>query len=162
MTTAQESIITAFASTQKPSDIRAIAPHSCPECDELARDFLPYTYAAVPRNVIELHYDSLPLFSPQALLHYLPAYLLYSLQNPESRVTEFTMYQLSPSKSDLKESTQFHKERLEVFSMEQRSAICNFLIEASSLEDFNRYEAEILRAKEIWSNQPNPSFKRDA
>lgn len=159
MTSAQESIIAAFSSTSKPSDIRLIAPHSCPECDELATDFLPYTYESLPPDIVDSHYDSLPLFSPQALLHYLPAYLLYSLKHPESRVAEFTIYSLSPTKSNINESSQYHQERLEVFSTEQRNAICNFLNEAASLEVFGSFEAELARAKEIWSNQPNLSFK---
>lgn len=152
MTSAQKSIIAAFYSTSKPSDIRLIAPHSCPECDELAMDFLPYTYESLPPEILDSHYDSLPLFSSQALLHYLPAYLLYSLKNPESRVAEFTIYQLSPTKSDINKSLEFHQERFDVFSKEQKNAICDFLIEASRLEAFDSFEANLTRAKEIWSN----------
>ncbi len=62
----------AFRDVEKPQDETAIAPHPCSDCGELARDLLPYTWETLPRELIERHFDAVPVLGPQALRHYWP------------------------------------------------------------------------------------------
>jgi hypothetical protein len=140
----------AFSSVPKPPDGHSIAPHRCPECDELALHFLPYDQASLPKEVVQEHYDSLPLLSPEALRHYLPAYLIFALDHPGSDVTEFTIYQLTPLSSDDADTTEYHHARLNGFSLEQRLAIHAFFAEVTKQKFRLPMEEELARAAERW------------
>jgi hypothetical protein len=142
-------IVSTFADVPKPLD-SDIAPHRCLECDELRVAFAPYESLEVPDTLIKEHFDALPLFSPRALRYLLPAYLQYAMRNSESDVFEFVLYQLSPNLDLL---TQDHyRERLEIFSKPERSAICAFLEWAESADEEKRFSDEIARARQIWSH----------
>src|SRR5687767_4142777 len=72
---------------------------------------------------IEWHAGSLPEFTPVGLLHVLPFYLRYSLENPESEVTERVIFHLSPA--DM--GDQYWRARLAVFTAAQKDAICEYV-----------------------------------
>src|SRR5689334_9263616 len=109
----------AFAKVPKPREARAIAPHECSECDCVVRDFAPHTFDHLPTKVIASHKDSLPLLGPTGLQHYLPAYLLYSLDHPESDVMMFTVFHLSPNKKSVEKTREYFEQRFGLFTDEQ-------------------------------------------
>jgi len=50
------------------------------ECVEVQEAFSGLRWCAVPRAVLEVHYDDLPLLTPKAYHYYIPACLSYSLR----------------------------------------------------------------------------------
>lgn len=143
-------IIGAFLDVPKPNET-SIAPHQCEECREICEAFAPFEFGELPGDVIALHYDSLPLLSPPALHHYLPAYLLYALEHPDSDVFEFTIYQLSPSKKLRQEIAGNHRDRIVRFTLEQRGVVLEFLRWASTTKEAVWFSEEFQAASEIWN-----------
>jgi len=77
----------AFRHVDKP-DAGRIAPHECDECDELRDDLHPYDSASVPDALLDRHACDLPLLSDEAKQYYLPAWMIRSIEDPESNCTE--------------------------------------------------------------------------
>ena len=99
----------------------------------------------VPSELLVQERDALPLFEPQGFRFYLPAYMLFALEDyegadmiPESIVHSLT---LPDAGTELYE---FVRERLVLFSEEQRKAVLHFL---EYLEDAMR---KILRMY-VWA-----------
>lgn len=93
----------------------------------------------VPRKLLLQERDALPLFEPQGFRFYLPAYMLFTIEDydgadmiPESIVHSLT---LPDAGTELYE---FVRERLVLFSEEQRKAVLHFLeyLERCHAEDF--------------------------
>ena len=66
-------ILAAFANVPRPA---VIAPHACPECDDLAQALAPHAPSSLPDTVFARHVWDLPLLSDEAKQYYLPAWLL--------------------------------------------------------------------------------------
>jgi hypothetical protein len=66
-------VLDAFASVPKPA---VIAPHRCPECNELAGDLAAFSGESLPDTAFSKHVWDLPLLSDEAKRYYLPAWLL--------------------------------------------------------------------------------------
>jgi hypothetical protein len=71
-------VLAAFAVVPKPP-ATDIAPHRCPECDELVEGLSPFSAEAVPDSVFSKHAWDLPLLSDDAKQYYLPAWLLRAI-----------------------------------------------------------------------------------
>jgi hypothetical protein len=71
-------VIAAFAGIPKPA---VIAPHPCPECDELAEDFAGFSGETLSDAVFDNHVWDLPLLSDEAKHYYLSAWLLRAVPN---------------------------------------------------------------------------------
>lgn len=93
----------------------------------------------VPRELLLQERDALPLFEPQGFRFYLPAYMLFTIEDydradmiPESIVHSLT---LPDAGTELYE---FVRERLVLFSEKQRKAVLHFLeyLERCHAEDF--------------------------
>ena len=93
----------------------------------------------VSRELLVQERDALPLFEPQGFRFYLPAYMLFALEDyegadmiPESIVHSLT---LPDAGTELYE---FVRERLVLFNEEQRKAVLHFLeyLERCHAEDF--------------------------
>jgi len=63
-------------------------------------------------------FDSLPLLSRAAFHHFLPAYLLSAIDNPEDELAQFLLYGLGPNPKD-----EFWVEQFRVFPPAARGAI---------------------------------------
>ena len=151
MSTLEETITAVFADVPRPGGLRAIAPHICDECNELASAFLPYDFHSLPRSLIEAQYSGLPLLSPEALHHYLPAYMIHALScDPVSNVPDFTVFQLVPSSKAVAEAPAYLRERFALFSEAQRAVIAQFLEEMYRSRQFE--EPSFERAKALWPN----------
>lgn len=142
----------AFDAVPVPGKIRDIAPHECLECEELAKALMNKPYHELPANLVDQFYESLPLLSPQALHHYLPAWLLRALENPGAEVMEFTIYHLSPSPKSITESKAYFEERFSVFDRKQREAIADFLLDVKDYQLWFGHEGELERAMVFWSD----------
>ena len=76
------------------------AGHDCEECDGIRRAFNRQAPFSLPGDVLEYHHDSLPMMTPEAFHHFLPAYLIYAIDHPDSLVAEFAWFSLSPPEFD--------------------------------------------------------------
>jgi hypothetical protein len=95
---------------------------------------------------IEWHADSLPEFTPAGLRHVLPFYLTYSLENPQSDVTEFVIFHLSPADT----TDDYWQERVAVFSATQKHAICEYVRLMRTLLASDHYDEYLARAAAVW------------
>lgn len=110
------------------------------ERKQIREEFSGYeNWLDVPRDLLLQERDALPLFEPQGFRFYLPAYMLFTIEDydgadtiPESIVHSLT---LPDAGTELYE---FVRERLVLFSEEQRKAILHFLeyLERCHAEDF--------------------------
>ena len=145
------SIKNAFAQVPIPKSRWELTLHDCPECDGLTTALLGRHYQTIVPAVIDRLFEALPLLSPQALHHYLPAWLLRGLENPGGYVLEFTIYHLAPSKKALAESRPYFYERFSVFNAAQRAAIQSFFLDIDDYQLWTGYEGEVERGKALWS-----------
>src|SRR5438128_9120148 len=86
-------IIKMFNSIPHPGKNNIIG-HKCAECYGVKKDFKDINWRDASEEVIEKNYDKLPLFSPAAFHHFLPAFLIKSIDEPQSSVCEYTIYGL--------------------------------------------------------------------
>ncbi len=75
-------VAAAFADVPPPPE-GGLVSHPCEECAGVARSFAGLRWGEAGAEVLEENYDKLPLFTPAAFRHFLPAYLLYSLEHFE-------------------------------------------------------------------------------
>ncbi len=54
---------------------------SAKECFEVRKAFLNKDWKEITPKILQENYDKLPLFSPEAFHYFLPAYLIYLLEN---------------------------------------------------------------------------------
>jgi hypothetical protein len=66
-------VVDASAAVLRPV---VIAPHTCPECDELSEAFAEFSGETMPDAVFARHVWDLPLLSNEAKNYYLSAWLL--------------------------------------------------------------------------------------
>lgn len=78
--------------------------------------------APTPR-FIEWHASSLAEFTPFGFRHVLPFYLRYSLDKPQSDVTERIIFHLAPDDAE----SPYWKERVAAFSTLQKQAVCQYV-----------------------------------
>jgi hypothetical protein len=83
----------AFRGVEKP-ELNDIAPHKCLECDELRNDLHPYEFLNIPPTVLDKHRWDLPLLSDDAKRYYLPAWILRSINDPQSDYTQALLFAL--------------------------------------------------------------------
>jgi hypothetical protein len=78
-------------------NMKDIVEHDCPECREIEDFFKDKAWNQMYDREIECHIHSLSFLSPSAFRRFLPAFLIYSLKNPNSEVFHRLLFQLSPS-----------------------------------------------------------------
>jgi hypothetical protein len=72
-----------------------VAPHDCPECQELRAQLTGTTWLDVPCDFVREHPDVLPLLSPEAYLAFLPAWLRQGVLEPEGEVAGMLLVNLA-------------------------------------------------------------------
>lgn len=116
----------------------------CDECVALRLNLPGKRWDEVPTEFIDFNSGSLPLLLPHALVAFLPAYLLRSMEtlDQEGVVAEFTMYFLCPGN----EKEGWEEDRaarlVSLFDPEQRKAIGDYLravVERSDLRYWHVY-----------------------
>ena len=86
-------VVAAFKNVVKPG-VDQIAPHQCLECDELRCALHPYESVNVPDSVMDKHRGDLPLLSDESKHYYLPAWVLRSIDAPDSYYTDALIFAL--------------------------------------------------------------------
>lgn len=119
--TLKRQIAEAFSGAPYPGD-DCIAPHECGECEEIRQSFRGQTPVTLRDEVILTHFDSLPLLTPEAFRYFIPAYIRYSVEHPDSTVAEFVLYRLAP-----KPFAEFDDERFRLFAPKERDTVIAFL-----------------------------------
>jgi len=102
------------------------------ECDEgvsLCRELTGKRWGEIPAAFVDDNSGSLPLLEPAALVAFLPAWLLRSMETlqDESVVAEFTMYFLCPGSEDEGWDENRIAERVSLFDAAQRGLVRDFL-----------------------------------
>jgi hypothetical protein len=134
----------AFADVPRPAP-GGLVQCDCDECAGVAQSFAGLDWRAVGAEVLEENYDKLPLFSPAAFRHFLPAYLLHSLAHFEyAGVCEYTLYQLTPGR-ETEAGAAFYREKFAAFTPEQMGAVYDFLELARRDERFAHHHTSIER-----------------
>lgn len=131
----QKSIAEAFASVPHPGSAGLLSGShpGCQDCQSIDQDFKQVAWQETPPELIDLHFDKLPLFSPQAYQHFLPAYMTRALETPGSMVWEFTFYNLSSNPKDLSKG-------VELFNRAQVQTVIDYLsYVAAEFKSLNRW-----------------------
>jgi hypothetical protein len=115
--------IEAAFSDVKPPLSENIIEHECQECRDVERTFRNQNWRNIEPKKVEWAYDKLPLFTPEAFHYFLPAFMLYSTQEPNSEVCEFVVFALASKKA----SEEWWQERLDKFTTVQKAA-CNLFL----------------------------------
>jgi len=107
------------------------------DCDEgiALRSYLPgKRWTDVTADFVEFNSGSLPLLESPALVAFLPAWLLRSIEMlpekggiSESAPSEFTIYFLCPGDPEDGWNADRTAELVRLFNVEQRTAVCDFL-----------------------------------
>ena len=139
-------VAAAFAHVPRPP-AGEVATCGCDECAGVAESFAGLDWRDVGAEVLEENYDKLPLFSPAAFRHFLPAYLLRSLERFESEgVCEYTLYALTPGK-ETESSARLYTACFSPFTPEQMDAVYDFLDLAARDERFAYHHTSIERGR---------------
>lgn len=152
-------IIKAFSETEQPAKDN-IALHECEECRSVRKEFANVKWQEASNKLLENNFGQIPLFSPQAFNYFLPAYLLYTLNNFDdkfSKVCEFTLYALTPNKTWKNENgdiSSYWIEKFSLFTFAQMNCIYEFLTLAKqnpiyTYNDANSIERAFNRLREI-------------
>lgn len=137
-------IVRAFADVPYPGD-NHIAYHECDECDGVRKDFRGQSPASLAPQVVDYNYESFPLLSPQAQRYFLPAYLADVIDNFDSKVTFYLLFNLSSAR----------RKSLRNFTPKEKEAVVDFLHYLRSIDEHEEYDEEIKQALEIWGNDTN-------
>jgi len=99
------------------------------------------------QHFVEAHFDSLPVLTHEGLRFVLPAFMIHSLNSPDSPATERVIFHLSPADAE----QEYWRERIAVFSQPQRAAICRFLQHLRGTTLGHGFEADLERATLVWN-----------
>lgn len=151
-------IIKAFAETEQPAKDN-IALHECEECRSVREDFANVKWQEASNDLLEDNFGQISLFSSQAFNYFLPAYLLYTLNNFDDGslgVCEFTLYAVTPDKNwkDKNGTISFYWiKQFSLFTSAQMNCVYQFLVLAKQNPIYS-YDAKLIekafgRLKEI-------------
>jgi len=157
----KQKIALAFTNVSYPK--AEIAPHDCDECREVSRTFANQDWKTISSKILEENYGNISLLSSEAFHYFLPAFLIYSLNNfNDNFVCEFTIYSVSPSKKDIKERLDFWQYKFEHFSLEQINVVYEFLdlVEMKKDDYFHLLEKQIITGKEMLKKFIEPILKK--
>ena len=147
----------AFRNVPHPSKDEIVS-HACDECFRVRDDFAPHTSLTFPGEVLEYHYDSLPLFTSEAFRYFIPGYISHVLSHPESQLAVWVIERLQ----DLATQDSFWSARATLFSEGEREAIREFLRFVYNAPPFAPHIADIYDALVLWGEHPNLPLNPDA
>jgi len=123
-----DSVRRAFWDVPYPGDDRLLEEDSSAiyEVEKLQSQDWNSHWANVPDSVIEWHANRLAFLSPEAYRFYLPAFISYSLEKPESSepVLPFLVYNLMETAERKRDC---YQRRIALFTPEQKSVVLDFL-----------------------------------
>jgi GH15 family glucan-1,4-alpha-glucosidase len=119
-------ITSAFSNVQFPGDQFLLRLDSQDESE--IEDFIDKNWRRwqnIPQEIIDYNNSSLCFLSPLALRFFLPAYLMYGLDYPDSNTLVFTIYKLIPP--DDPKLREFFSSWVNQLTEEEKAAIALFL-----------------------------------
>jgi hypothetical protein len=116
-----------FSDTSYPGD-KNIVEHESLEGDEVLNVFSGKHWKQLTADTIDYHHDILPIISPEAFRFYLPAYLIFTLDNfsSDSNAVDHTVFGLCPPRPQNPLFEHFVS-RMNVLTLEQKRAVKSFL-----------------------------------
>ena len=146
--TLKTKVIEAFDNITYPKGF--ITEHKCEECFEVRKAFLNRDWKQITPKILQENYDKLPLFSPEAFHCFLPAYLIYSLENfAADDVCAFVVYGLMIRKDAEQESTEFQKRRFENFTRMELGIVSEFIDLAIQCGEYDIFIKNLERGKKM-------------
>jgi hypothetical protein len=139
-----EKMYSAFSNAEKPA-IDEMTPHRCIECDEVRDQIHTFDKREVPDHLLHYHGDALPLLSPKALRYYFPRYIEFGLLNQDENAFDNCLYHLAP-----KETDDYWRERVSIFSSEEKKSLRTYLLMRRDMEDAEFDEEYIVKGLETW------------
>lgn len=154
----KQKIFASFENVAYPKE--KIAPHECEECIEVCETFKNKNWKTILPEILQTNYGIIPLFSPEAFQHFLPAYLIFSLNNfdEDDTVCQFTTYAIAPKNGDVKERLEYWRDKFAHFTSEQMSCIYEFLDFARVNENFANFAKEISVGRQNLKEFIDPNF----
>ena len=151
--TLKQTIAQAFADVPYPGDNR-IAKCSKPQCDECAGirwGLRGLNHGLILPYVVEYHATALPLLFPEAFHYFIPAYMCYAVDHPDSVVAFYTRQGLGENGVD-----EINLKHFRLFTRPQREAAVALLefLKVQKIEgddqDRRDYEDKIDAVIKIW------------
>lgn len=139
-------IADAFSGAGPPAADKIAYPNDW-DYDCIARDLGAYLDDPPPDKVIENHAKSLSALLPHAFVFFLPFYMAYSIDHPESEVTDVLVSNLHSATTS---TADYWKSRLEPLTRRHREAICAFLKFQVSQEISSLGSGELDRTVQFW------------
>jgi hypothetical protein len=99
-----------------------VVSHECLECSGMRTAFGSHAPTKVDAAAVLAYATSLALFTPSAFHHFLPSFLLYAIDHPQSEVASSLPYALGPEEVD-----EFYAARFNLFSLEEKAATLQVL-----------------------------------
>jgi hypothetical protein len=137
-------IETAFTDADSP-DPDNIIEHDCPECRAVRRVFQKEHWRSLKAEKIDWGHDKLPLFTPHAFHYFLPAFMLYCLDDPSDIVCELLVYSLI-----FHEEKDWWQKRVDKFTPNQKAACSLFLRWVQLQPEYASDSEDIERAVAQW------------
>lgn len=120
----QAKIEEAFSDVEQPSSDN-ITNHNCPECRAVRRVFRNQSWRAIEPKKVYWAFGQLSLFTPEAFHYFLPAFMIYSLREPNSDVCQFVVFALTLHRKQVR--SEWWQKRIDKFTEEQKLA-CNLFL----------------------------------
>lgn len=141
--TLKQRVIQAFADVPSPKG--DITSCKWDECRDINKDFTGKNWKTIGSEIIRKNHNKLSFFLPQAFHYFLPAYLIYSLENfhyeyfhhPYDDTCEYTIYEVTLTQESIENSFGWWQERFGNFTQEQINCIYEFLDFVSEDENFD-------------------------
>ena len=135
-----------FASVPHPGPAYIADSHHCDECRGVVDAFQHTTWQTISAAKVDANYDKLPLLFPNAYHHFLPAFLLRSLDAAGGLTWEFTFYTLTPKNvsADPKSAMEqrWYDERTHIFNAAQLTCLIAYLeFQSTEFERLERWLA---------------------
>lgn len=119
-----------FAEVPRPEDDQLLHP-SCMDDGDIEWLYGRGAWAELVDEGVEPDYASLAFLSPEGFRHFLPLYMIWSLNHPDSLVADSTVYALTPIPGDLHV---FMTSKWSTFDDAQTAAVVAFLRELATEE----------------------------
>jgi hypothetical protein len=139
-----------------PPDSTNITVDDLGDSPQIRDSFNGIAWWLASNDILDRNADSMPLLTPEAFHHYLPAFLLRSLEGFErsNETLLYTVFSLSPTKTSRNDPR--FRARLNLFSPQQVSVVRKFLQLILADETmYNLYESAERALRKFWIGE-NP------
>lgn len=140
-----------------PFTPQEISDCPCPECDEVRADFAELSTDEIANEVIDRNFDKLPLLSTEAMVAFLPRFMLRAVEGAStaqmgSDVLEFTTYHLLPPKAeDSPKRRAWQEAGHAALSAAQARVIMTFLRHSHEIDPCSLDEDELEATLQYWA-----------